>query len=167
MLNLSEPPTLVESLEEDYKIYKERLEDLSVYYFLKDKFSESFINIVDGFPEEKLTLPTIAVEAGKIDVEEFELGNRVGLRIRKWYIDIYAKNKSQRDEFGYRLLDVLKDGISVYNYDEGFPPSVTPTNIGHLQILAKSYDPIKISADVVEKLYYRATIEIVAQNDKV
>ena len=114
-----------------------------------------------------MALPTVSVEAGRIDVEEFELGNRVGLRIRKWYIDIYAKNKSQRDDFGYRLLDVLKDGISVYNYDEGFPPDVSPTVIGHLQVLSKSYDPIRISADVVEKLYYRATISMVAQNDKV
>lgn len=125
------------------------------------------ITIVDGFPEGDLVLPTIAVEAGKIDVVEFEMGNRVGLRVRRWYIDIYANNKSQRDEFGYRLLDVLKDGIPVYNYDEGFPPTVTPSNIGHLQVLSKSYNPIKISADVVEKLYYRATVSMVAQNDKV
>ena len=148
-------------------MYKERLEDLSVYYFLKDKFPEPLITIVDGFPEGTLVLPTIAVEAGKIDVVEFELGNRVGLRVRRWFIDIYAKNKSQRDEFGYRLLDVLKDGVPVYNYDEGFPPSVTPSLIGHLQVLSKSYNPIRISEDVVEKLYYRATISMVAQNDKV
>lgn len=114
-----------------------------------------------------MVLPTIAVEAGKIDVVEYELGNRVGLRIRRWFIDIYAKNKSQRDEFGYRLLDVLKDGILVYNYDEGFPPSISPTVIGHLQVLSKSYNPVMISEKVVEKLYYRASISMVAQNDKV
>jgi len=148
-------------------MYLERKEDLSVYYFLKTYFPESFINVVDGFPEGDLVLPTVAVEAGKIDVVEFELGNRDGLRVRKWYIDIYAKNKSQRDEFGYRLLDVLKDGIPVYNYDEGFPPSVSPTRAGTLQVLSKSYNPVRISADVVENLYYRATISFVAQDDKV
>lgn len=148
-------------------MYQERLEDLSIYYFLKDKFPESFITVVDGFPDGNLVLPTIAVEAGKIDVIDYELGNRVGLRVRRWYIDIYTKNKSQRDEFGYRLLDVLKDGISVYNYDEGFPPSVSPTRIGTLSVLSKSYNPIRISADVVDKLYFRASVNIVAQNDKV
>ena len=147
-------------------MYLERKEDLSVYYFLKEVFPETFITVVDGFPEGDLVLPTVAVEAGKIDVVEFELGNRDGLRIRKWYIDIYAKNKSQRDEFGYRLLDELKDGIPVYNYDEGFPPSVTPTRVGTLTVSSKSYIPVKISADVVEKLYYRATISFVAQNDQ-
>lgn len=147
-------------------MYKERLEDLSIYYWLKSKFSDaSYIRIVDGFPEGDLVLPTIAVEAGRIDVQEYEMGNRDGLRVRRWFIDIYASNKSQRDEFGYRLLNELKNGIPVYNYNEGFPPSVAPTKIGALQILAKSYDPIRINADVVEKLYYRATVSIVAQND--
>jgi hypothetical protein len=147
-------------------MYMERLEDLSVYYFLTDKFSaSSFITIVDGFPEGKLVLPTIAIEAGKIDVRNYEMGNRDGIRVRRWYIDIYAKNKSQRDEFGYKLLNELKNNIPVYNYNEGFPPSVSPTKVGALQVLAKSYDPIRISADVVEKLYFRATISIVAEND--
>lgn len=149
-------------------MYTERLEDLSVYYFLKDKFSDlPSLRIEDGFPEGNLTIPTIAVEAGKIDVVEYEIGNRDGLRVRRWFIDIYAKNKSQRDEFGYRLLDVLKDGIPVYNYDEGFPPSVSPSKIGTLTVTSKSFTPIKINADVVDKLYYRATISFVAQNDKV
>jgi hypothetical protein len=122
---------------------------------------------VDGFPEGDLILPTIAVEAGRIDVEEYELGNRDGSRIRQWFIDIYAKNKSQRDEFGYRLLDVLKNGIPVYDYNEGFPPDVSLTQIGALVVLAKSYNPIKVLAQVSEILYYRATITIVAQNNKV
>ena len=148
-------------------MYMERLEDLSVYYFLKDTvFSSSpFITIVDGFPEGDLHLPTVAVEAGKIDVRLYEMGNRDGVRVRRWYIDIYAKNKSQRDEFGYKLLNELKNNIPVYNYNEGFPPSVSPTKVGSLQVLAKSYEPIKINADVVEKLYFRATISIVAEND--
>jgi len=148
-------------------VYIERIEDLSVYYFVRGAFPESMIRVEDGFPDGPLTIPTIAIEAGKVDVVEFEMSNRVGLRVRNWYIDIYAKNKSQRDEFGYRLLDVLKDGVPVYNYDEGFPPEVSPTKIGHLQVLSKSYNPIKINADVVGKLYYRATISIVTQNNKV
>jgi hypothetical protein len=149
-------------------LYLERMEDLSVYYYLTDIFSDApFITIVDGFPESDLVIPTIAVEAGKIDVVSFELGNRDGLRVRRWFIDIYAKNKSQRDEIGYRLLDVLKDPIPVYNYNEGFPPSVTPSRAGALIVESKSYNPIRISEKVVDKLYYRATISFVAQNDTV
>jgi len=149
-------------------MYLERKEDLSVYYFLKSAFADApQINIEDGFPEGTLKLPTVSVEAGKIDVELFEMGNRDGLRVRRWYIDIYATNKSQRDEFGYRLLDRLKDPIPVYNYDEGFPPSVSPTREGALMVLSKSFIPIRISADVVDKLYYRATVSFVAENNTV
>lgn len=149
-------------------MYIERCEDLSVYYFLKDSFSDApFINIVDGFPETDLVLPTISVEAGKIDVVEYELGNRDGLRVRRWYIDVYAVNKSQRDEIGYKLLDILKNGIPVYDYNEGFPPSVTPSRAGALTIISKSFNPVPISADITEMLYYRATVSFVAQNDRV
>jgi hypothetical protein len=148
-------------------MYKERKEDLSVYYFLKAIFPEPMITKVDGFPEGDLKLPTVAVEGGKIDVVEYEMGNRDGLRVRRWYIDIYAVNKSQRDEFGYRLLDALKDGVPVYNYDEGFPPSVAPSRAGTLTVISKSFNPVRISADVVEKLYYRATVTFVAENNKV
>jgi len=151
---------------EDTNLYQERLEDLSVFYFLSDTFSDvPFVTIVDGFPESDLVIPTISVEAGRTDVVEYEIGNRDGRRVRRWYIDIYALNKAQRDDFGYRLLDVLKNGIPVYNYDEGFPPTVSPSKIGVLKILSKSMDPIKVSADISNKLYYMATIQIVAYND--
>lgn len=146
----------------------ERLEDLSVYYWLKSTFADApFITITDGFPETDLALPTIAVEAGKIDVVGFELGNRDGLRVRRWYLDIYAVNKAQRDEIGYRLLDVLKNPVPVYNYNEGFPPTVTPARAGALIVESKSFNPIKVSERVVDKLYYRATVSFVAQNDTV
>jgi hypothetical protein len=149
-------------------MYKERLEDLSVYYFLADCFiAIPQVKIVDGFPEEVLTLPTVAVEAGRIDLRQFEIGNRDSLRVRKWYIDIFAKSKSQRDEMGYKLLEDLKNGIIVYDYNEGFPPTVTPSKIGHLQILSTTFIPIRISPELVEKMYYRATLSFVAQNDVV
>ena len=146
-------------------MYLERKEDLSVYYFLKNAFSDfSPLSIEDGFPEKVLTIPTVSVEVGRTLVEGFELGNRDGVRVRNWYIDIFAKNKSQRDEFGYRLLDLLKDGIAVYDYDLGFPPVVVP-KVGHLLVLSKSYEPIRIVPQMVETMYYRATVAFVAQNE--
>jgi hypothetical protein len=143
-------------------MYLERKEDLSVYYFLKDKFPT--IQIEDGYPNREITTPLISVEAGRIDLRQFEIGNRDSLRVRKWFIEIYANNKSQRDEFGYRLLEDIKDGITVYDYDQGFPPAVVP-NIGHLQILSVSFTPIRIVPELVEKMYYRATLSFVAQNE--
>ena len=117
-------------------MYIERKEDLSVYYHIKDQFTDaSYVVIEDSFPETYVELPTIAVDAGTLDHEAYELGNRVPLRIRKWFIHIFAKTKSQRDDFAYRILNSLDDGISTYDYDEGFPPDVSPSKIGHLELL--------------------------------
>lgn len=149
-------------------MYLERLEDLSLYYLIKDSFSSvTDLTIVDGFPLTNLIIPSIAIEAGKLKLQEFELGNRDGLRYRKWYIDVFARNKSQRDEFGYKILNDLRDGIKVYDYNTGFPPSVTPPVIEHMNVKSREMDIIRIQPELVDKLYYRATITIVAVNDTV
>lgn len=149
-------------------MYIYRKEDLSIYYFIKDLFLDTpFINIVDSYPDVILEVPTVSIDAGKLMEEPFELGNRDKVRIRRWYIDIFAKNKSQRDDFGYRILHNSKDGISIYNYDEGFPPDVTPSKIGHMAIVADSYEPIPVILEEHEKLYYRGQVILVTQNDTV
>ena len=66
-------------------------------------------------------------------------------------------------EIGYKIVYDLEEGIPVYNYDEGFPPTVTPTQIGMLV----PYDYIemkivKVLPELVSKLYWRATISFVA-----
>lgn len=145
-----------------------RLEDLSMYFFIKDMFQDTpFIEIVDSFPEEILTIPTISIDAGKLKEENFEIGNRDRVRIRVWYIDIFAKNKSQRDDFGYRILDQTKNGINIYDYNEGFPPDVSPSRIEHMDVLSISYEPIPVMLDENEKLYFRGQVILVTQNDTV
>ncbi len=149
-------------------IFLERNEDLSVYYLIKNAFSSvPAVPIEDGFPITNLAIPSIAIEAGKIRLENFELGNRLGLRYRKWYIDVFAKNKSQRDEFGYLILNSFNNGITVYDYNMGFPPTATPPVIEHMDVKSREMDVIRIQPDLVDKLYYRATITIVAVNDTV
>lgn len=149
-------------------IYLERNEDLSLYYLIKDAFaSVTGLPIEDGFPTTNLSVPSIAIEAGKIRLQEFELGNREGLRYRKWYIEVFAKNKSQRDEFGYKILNELVNGFNVYDYNIGFPPDATPPIIEHMAVKSREMDIVRISPELVDKLYYRATISIVAVNDTV
>lgn len=146
-----------------------RLEDLSMFYFIQNMFSDTpHISIVDSYPDEILSVPTISVDAGKLKEELFEIGNRDKIRIRVWYIDFVAKNKSQRDDFGYRILDQSKNGINIYDYNEGFPPAVTPTKIGHMDVLEISYEPIPVMLDAEnEKLYFRGQVILVTQNDTV
>lgn len=148
-------------------MYIEKLEDLSIHYWLIGLFQDfPQLKIVDEFPDDDLTIPTVSHDIGRMDIEDFELGKRDGIRIRKWYIDIFAKTKTQREDIGYRIINALKEGITVYNYNEGFPPDTNPSEIGHLNVRARQYDPMQISPDLNDKLYYRAVIAFVAVNDK-
>ncbi len=145
-----------------------RLEDLSMFHFIRNMFSDiPFITVRDSFPDEVLTVPTISVDAGKVKEELFEVGNRDRVRIRNWYIDIFAKNKPQADDFGYRILSQSKNGVNVYDYNEGFPPDATPTRIEHLDVLAISYEPVPVMLDEVQPKYFRGQVIIVTQNDTV
>lgn len=146
-----------------------RLEDLSVFFFIKNTFIDiaNFITIVDSYPDEILSVPTIAVDAGRLKEEPYELGNRDLLRVRTWYIDIFAKNRAQCDDFAYKILEQTKNGINVYDYNEGFPPKIIPSIIEHMDILSRSYEPIPVMLDGSEKLYYRGQVILVTQNDTI
>jgi hypothetical protein len=149
-------------------LWLERKEDLSVFYHISDLFATvTFAIIEDSFPETVVQLPTIAIDAGTLDHEIYEMGNKTPLRIRKWYIDVFAKNKSQRDDFCYKILNSLDSGINVYNYDEGFPPSVSPSKIGHLGLLKKSFLPIPVIVEENSLKYYRGQVIVLTQNDQV
>ena len=141
-----------------------RKRELSVYYFMEGLFDPySFVSVVDAYPSEDMSLPTIAVEGRNIGVIPHELGTRVGLKNRLWAIDVFAENKDQQGEFTYLILDELEDGIPVYDYDEGFPPSVSPTRIGTLEVLDIEATSIYVFPQLVEKLYWRTRISFIAK----
>lgn len=141
-------------------MYLERKQDLSIYYWLKDKLGniDSSIKIEDGFPVENLILPSVSVEADSINISPGEIGNKHGYQTRVWFIDIFAVNKSQRDDIAYYLIRELENDIPVYNYDEGFPPNVAPTQINALKIKNIDLNIVRVLPQLVTKLYYRATI---------
>lgn len=147
-----------------------RLEDLSVNYFIREIFQDtSFINVVDDFPVEILNLPTVSIVAGKLLEEQLEMGTKAkDLRTRRWFIDIFAITKSQRDDLAYKVLETLKtQGINVYDYNEGFPPNASPARINHLSVIRQSYEPIDVIRQENEKLYYRGQLILVTENDLV
>ena len=142
----------------------ERKEDLSIHYWLKTLFTAyDFITVVDGFPSENLVIPSISSEPDTVDIEDFQMGDREGIRLRTWYIDIFAKNKTQRDEFAYTILDALKDGVPVYDYDVSIPSTDL---IGHLNVLKRKMRVLRIDPELVSTMYYRATVSILAINDR-
>lgn len=149
-------------------MYLERKQDLSLIFFLKDLFSDiDNLSIVDSFPENELTLPTISVETYKINTRMYELGNFERLQSTTWSIDIFALNKSQRDEMGYRILNSLYDKVSVYNYDEGFPPDSSPTRIGVLRPDGINLEIIRVMPELVDVMHYRAVLIYTANYEQI
>jgi len=123
--------------------------------------------VEDGFPEKLLAIPTISAEWEDIVGYPLEVGNRKVLKERTWYIDIFAKNKSQRDEFAYQIFNALDDGVPVYDYNEGFPENgVTPSRLGSLIPITRRIKNIEVNADLTDELYYRAAVIFEAVYDQ-
>jgi hypothetical protein len=142
----------------------ERKQDLSIYYWLVGLFApiSSSIKIEDGFPGDKLTLPTISIEGDNIRLRPLELGNRRGKRQRIWTIDVFAKNKAQRDEMTTTVLDDIETGIVVYDYDQGFPPISVP-QIGTLLPFDIDVSTVRMFDQMMENLYWRNAIRFLSE----
>jgi len=151
-------------------MFLERKQDLSIYYYLKDEIlipPYDTVLVVDGYPEQDLVIPSVAVVNQTLTIEPFELGNRRGQRIRVWNIDVFAANKAQRDEISSIIINGLEDiRIAVYDYDEGFPPTVSPTQLGVLIPSNIEILTIRIFPDLVEKLYWRSSIRFLTEYDE-
>lgn len=142
----------------------ERKKDLSIYYWLKDIFSPyPAVTVNDGYPDGDLQIPSITVEGEEIRPVEYQMGSRDRIAYRLWTVDVIANNKDMRDEFAYLILDEMENGISVYDYDEGFPPSVSPTEIGLLRTTDIVMQPVRIFPELVEKMYWRISIRFMSE----
>jgi len=149
----------------DMTIYA--LEDTSVLAFVVELFSDTpFVSVVEEYPDSDLNIPTISVEQGISDFNQYELGNRGQIRNRQYIINVFASSVAMRNEFAYRIADALKNKIPVYNYNEGFPPDVTPSLVERLDVKTQRIQPIPLDTDLLEKLYYRTMIKFIATNDR-
>lgn len=143
---------------------------LSTIYLLRDLFvAYSSINITEEYPQDDLVLPTIAIVEKPIYISPLELGNRYGKRKRGWIIEVFAQNRQQRDSMTSTILDAIEPGIPVYNYDLGFPPSVTPPQIGALRLLPDTLiaTPTTVLPELVEKLYWRTSIKYLTEYESI
>lgn len=130
--------------------------DLSLYYWLEN-LVPAIVNVEDGFPNEALTLPTAAIVNLNVEGTPFELGADE-LDKQFWRIDVFASNKAQRDELAYMIFKELECNIPVYDYDMGFPPGVSPSQLGILVVSKRNVKPIHVFKDLVEKLYWRSSV---------
>lgn len=141
----------------------QRLQDMSIYYWLVDTVP-STVNVVDAFPvsdvdqNPRLVLPTVSIDILDTSSEPFELGNKTPLWDRRWVIDVFANTKSMRDDLGYMILDALYCDITVSDYNEGFPPDDSPTELGTLLVTNIEMKPVYVFRELVEDLYWRASV---------
>jgi len=133
-----------------------RKQDLSIYYWIEG-LVPSTVNVSDGFPEGTLELPTVSITSLDMSGKPHEIGG-YDLNINFWRIDIFAENVVQRDKLATMLYAELEHNVPVYDYDEGFPPAVSPTQIGTLIVNKRQLKPIHVFEDLVEKLYWRSGI---------
>jgi hypothetical protein len=140
-------------------MFLERKQDLSIYYWLKDlMLPYPMIAVNDGYPATDLQLPSVTIETQDIKLLENELGNRHGLRERLWIIDVIGTSKAQRDEITSIVLNDIETGIPVYDYDMGFPPAVSPTQLGLLRPYDLDVRTVRIFPELTEKMYWRNAI---------
>lgn len=142
-----------------------RKQDLSIYYWLIDNLP-TFVTVVDAFPEEELALPTVSIDRVVINERPYQLGGQP-MDKPLWVMNVFAKDKSQRDDFAYHLYTEMLGNIPVYNYDEGFPPSVTPTQLGVLKCYGRTITPIKVFPELVRTLYWRSAINFWTEYEQV
>lgn len=133
-----------------------RKEQLSIYYWVADLFP-SFVNVVDEFPTDELTLPTIAVIRNSNVSRPFELGGD-NLTHKRWAIYVFAQNSGQRDDYLDRIAVQVEDNICVYNYGEGFPPEISPTQVGSLQVEDIESKPLRVYEELIKKKYWWGSV---------
>lgn len=140
-------------------MFLERIQDLSIYYWLEELMQPyPTVNVNDGYPEGELQLPSVAIESQNIRPGKREMGNRASWRKRFWVIEVMAVNKAQRDELTSIIINDIEQGIPIYDYNEGFPPDVSPTQLGLLMPLDYEVTTIRIFPELMEKMYWRNSV---------
>lgn len=148
----------------------ERKQDLSIYYWLKDIIFVDYpvVTVRNTFPTNDLVVPSVAFRAKYLEVLDLELGNRMGYVPRLWLIDTFGATQTQGDDLAYEVFYGLRqNNIPVYDYEEGFPPLVSPTKLGALQPGRIKLEFIDVIPELVDELYWRATISFVGKYTEV
>jgi hypothetical protein len=143
-------------------IVQQENEDYSVFYYVKSVFDPLGIPVVDEFPATNLIVPCVSVEVDDITPFVGEMGNVHRVYRRVYFIDFYAKNKAQRQQMGYIMMHALELAIPVFDYNGGFPPESSPSQIGCLQVedirMRRILVAPELVSETVSKFYYRSII---------
>lgn len=142
-------------------MYQSKKEYLAMYYFLEDTLSGlGIVNVVNGYPKEGITLPTVALSWTRLTGQALELGNSKLLKRVDFNIDIYAANESQRDDLCYVLFDAFDAPIPVWDIVNGIK---TTTKLGCLDTLERDFTVVPLIMDSVDELQYLAIGRVITE----
>ena len=136
-------------------------QQFSIYYWLKSIVPSVPLNptaVTNEFPDENLALPTVSIININVGGKPFELG---GCELDRafWRIDVFAQDIGTRNHLAYLVYNALKSPtVPVYDYDEGFPPTDSPSELGHLIVTSRLLNHVHVFEQLVEKLYWRTSI---------
>lgn len=154
---------------------------LSLYYFLKTKldasdygstgyFNDELVTLMDSYPsaaeyeriktpdnalsgETEIVLPIVALSYGSQIEFPFQLGDGPGTT-RRVIVSVFGREETETEDLTQQIFEWFRDNnVSLNNYNEGFPPTVTPTQVGTIEITDVSVTPVQIygSANVADK----------------
>lgn len=165
----------------------------SVYYFLKEKFddtgwgtdgwfgddyiyfTDSYLKddeikrvvtrkTVQGLQSVELVLPIVTLEYTLQTPIPFQLGSGPATA-REYLVTVYGNDDREVDEIGQQVYEWLRDNdIPLNNYNDGFPPDVTPTQVGIIELDDPLVTPIRVigSPNIVDRykieITFRGTI---------
>lgn len=123
----------------------ERLIDLSVYYKIASLLPVS-VSIVDAWSDDSaIDPPAVVIDVINKKRAWQELGSNSTKKTMLFKLSIYAATKSQRENIASLLADGLEENIMVYDYNDGFPPSSSPLNIGAAVLIRPpNYSPTPV-----------------------
>lgn len=165
---------------------------LSVYYFFKDKlddngygstgyFNNELVFLMDSYPNDdelnrvvsrksmqgledvEIVLPIVTIEYTNQVGIPFQLGSREATS-RSFMITVMANDETEMDMLSQQIYEWLRDyDIPLNNYNSGFPPTVTPTQVGTLRVENVNVVPVRIvgSPDISDDYRTQITFDAV------
>lgn len=145
----------------------------SVYYFLKSKFEsinwgtggwfadeylyfrDSYLNDdemkrvvtrknMQGLEAVEIVLPVVTLEYIMQTPTAFQLGSGPATS-RDFLVTVYGNDDKEVDEIGQQIYEwLLENDIPLNNYNDGFPPDVTPDQVGLIELDDPILTPIRV-----------------------
>ncbi|MEM4134611.1 MAG: hypothetical protein QXV73_05380 [Candidatus Micrarchaeia archaeon] len=135
-------------------MYIEENAHFSLIRKLKDSFADT-VKVVDSYPRNQIEVPLISVDIIRLDFTKLQIGDYNNIRNITWIVDVFAKNKTQRDRMTFQLMSTLEQKIPIYDFTNGFN-NQNLIEIGAIEPKRLRVEFVEIEVENPEELFFRA-----------